>query len=50
VWEELLPGMQRSLAFYISTGKMIETRIKRSIEMGYKLKRRDLDYFKRKKE
>ena len=38
----LTPGMQRSLAYYVNSGKRVETRIKRSLEMAKKLRTRGL--------
>jgi Bacteriocin-protection, YdeI or OmpD-Associated/Domain of unknown function (DUF1905) len=48
IWNELTPSTQRSLSMYISTAKLIETRIKRALDLGKKLKQRDLDYFRKK--
>jgi hypothetical protein len=38
-WDKLTPGTQRSLGYYVSTGKRAETRIKRSEEIATKIKR-----------
>jgi len=48
VWDTLTPGLQRSLTYYISTAKHIDTRINRSIALGEKLKKKDLYYFQNK--
>ncbi len=39
VFEALLPGRKRGLIYYVRTGKSIDTRIKRSLEIIEKLKR-----------
>jgi hypothetical protein len=42
VFEALLPGRKRGLIYYIRTGKSVDTRIKRSLEIIEKLKREAL--------
>lgn len=36
------PGKQRSLALYVSQAKRVETRVKRAVELAYKLRTRTL--------
>jgi len=36
------PGMQRSLAYYVTSAKREETRIKRALELAHKIKNRQL--------
>lgn len=41
-WDEMTPGMQRSLAHYLNTAKKPETRVKRALEVAEKLRTRTL--------
>lgn len=41
-WESFTIGMQRSLAYYVSSAKREPTRIKRSLELAEKLRNRGL--------
>lgn len=41
-WETFTIGMQRSLAYYISSAKQEATRIKRSLELAAKIRNREL--------
>ncbi len=36
------PGTQRSLAYYVTSAKRVETRIKRALELAHKIKTRSL--------
>jgi len=38
----MTPGRQRSMAHYVNSAKRVETRIKRSLELAYKLRTRTL--------
>lgn len=49
LFEKLLPGRKRSLLYYIRTGKSVDTRIKRSMEILEKLKTESLHFQKQQK-
>jgi uncharacterized protein YdeI (YjbR/CyaY-like superfamily) len=38
VWNTFTPGMQRSLAHYVITAKSVDVRIKRALELMFKIK------------
>ncbi len=38
IWQAFTPGRQRSLAHYVNTAKSVDSRIKRSLELMYKMK------------
>jgi hypothetical protein len=38
----MTPGRQRSLAYYVTSAKRVETRIKRAVELAHKLRTRTL--------
>jgi len=48
VFNSLSTGMQRSLCYYVSSAKRIETRIKRALELAEKLRTRTLHSMKNK--
>lgn len=38
IWQAFTPGRQRSLAHYVNTAKGVDSRIKRALELMYKMK------------